>query len=652
VRRHRTILASLMLVLAAAWPSAPALSLNITVNGALGDLDGNGDMGAGEAAVVQAVANCWAARVPANRNFTLNVAGGALTGGTIGQGAVSSVNGSNIPTAGAITMDNDGSTVYFVDATPLVNSEFTPDTQSQWRFVGGANTDLFSVVIHEVGHALAWLCGAAAGCGFTNPLYDGLMNPTPANFVTNGTCAAPFPLAGQAALAGCVHLQAGGTHPLDVSLRGDGVGTQGQKVNELSHPGVSGDLMIGFYTTGARETQSVVDVDVFNHAYADAVNLPLTVNAGADIISECNTIDGSNVTLNGNGSTDPENNALTFSWACPGVALANAMTATPTGFFLLNTTVPCRLDATDVAACPPDADIVNVTVVDTMKPSVVCPVNTTVECTATGGTPAGDPQLVAFFAGFSATDLCDATLVKTNNAPAFFASGSTPVTFGARDDSNNFQSCTSSVTVADMTPPVITCPSNVSVECTGNRGTLASNPIVAAFLAGAAATDVCDSTPTITNDAPGFFGLGTTPVTFTARDDAGNPKSCTATVTVVDTTPPSINVTLDPTQLWPPNHKLVDIKATVPVTDICDPSAGFVLSSITSNEPEDGRGDGHTQDDIQAAELGTSDTQIKLRSERSGPGGGRVYTIVYTASDNSGNTTQAAAQVHVAHDQR
>ena len=270
--------------------ASPALAqLNVAVVGALGDLDANGDSGTGEAAVVQSAVACWAARVGTNRNFTLNVQGGALTGGTIGQGTVTS--NTNIPTTGRITMDNDGSTVYFVDATPLVSTEFQPDPANQWRFVNGtgaaAQTDLFSVVTHEIGHALGWVCGQITGapvaCGFFNPQYDGLMNPTPPNFV-NGTT---------------VNLTAGGAHPLNVPLRGDGLGTQNQVVNELSHPGTVGDLMRGFYTAGTRELQSVNDVDMFAHAYADTVNLPPTVNAGTNILSECNATGGSNVTLNG-----------------------------------------------------------------------------------------------------------------------------------------------------------------------------------------------------------------------------------------------------------------------------------------------------------------------------------------------------------------
>lgn len=427
--------------------ASPALAqLNVTVVGGLGDLDGNSDGGAGEAAVLQSAVACWATRVGTNRNFTLNVFTSGLTGGTIGQGTVTS--NTVFPTTGRITMDNDGSTVYFVDPTPLVSAEFQPDPANQWRFVNGTGaanqTDLFTVVTHEIGHALGWVCGqitgAAVSCNFFNPNYDALMNPTPPNFV-NGTT---------------VNLQGGGAHPLNVPLRGDGLGTQNQVVNELSHPGAVGDLMRGFYTGGTRELQSQNDVDMFAHAYADAVNLPPTVSAGANIVSECNATGGSNLTLNGSGTLDPEGDPLTFNWTCPGIPLTSPDTTSPSGFFSLDTTTTCRLDATDLAACPASASTVDVTVLDTTAPALICPAPITVECTATGGTPANDTSISAFLGGASATDVCDASLSVGNDAPPFFNLGTTAVLFSTSDDSFNSASCSAPVNVVDTTPPTIT----------------------------------------------------------------------------------------------------------------------------------------------------------------------------------------------------
>jgi len=118
----------------------------------------------------------------------------------------------------------------------------------------------------------------------------------------------------------------------------------------------------------------------------------------------------------------------------------------------------------------------------------------------------------------------------------------------------------------------------------------------------------------VVNDAPAMFAGpcegagGVTTVTWTATDASGNEAQCSANVTVVDTTPPEIEVTVEPQALWPPNHKMVDVEYTVTVSDICDDDVTWVLVSVTSNEPDNNGGDGDTDDDIQGDDLGTPDT--------------------------------------------
>lgn len=206
------------------------------------------------------------------------------------------------------------------------------------------------------------------------------------------------------------------------------------------------------------------------------------------------------------------------------------------------------------------------------------------------------------------------------------------------------------VEVAEDTPPVVTCPADITIDCTGDGGTPADDPQLAEFFAGFTATDPCDTNLTLTNDAPELFPAGETVVTFTATDGSGNSASCSATVTVIDTLPPAIAVELNRTVLWPPNHKFHDIVATVSVTDACDPEAGFELVSIESNESPNGRGDGHTQPDVRDESIGEPDVTFALRAERAGPGDGRVYTITYRAFDASGNEAFASAEVRVPHD--
>jgi hypothetical protein len=62
-------------------------------------------------------------------------------------------------------------------------------------------------------------------------------------------------------------------------------------------------------------------------------------------------------------------------------------------------------------------------------------------------------------------------------------------------------------------------------------------------------------------------------------------------------------------------------------------SVNCTITSITSNEPDNGPGDGDVPGDEQIVDA----TQVKLRAERGGLGTGRVYTITITCTD--GNTT-------------
>ena len=111
----------------------------------------------------------------------------------------------------------------------------------------------------------------------------------------------------------------------------------------------------------------------------------------------------------------------------------------------------------------------------------------------------------------------------------------------------------------------------------------------------------------------------------------------------LDLTPPTIEVSVTPDVLWPPNHKYRTVAATVAVEDAVDPSPTVRLVSVTSNEPDNGEDDGNTVDDIVIVD----DTTFELRAERSGTGSGRIYTITYEAEDAAGNTAVATATVTV-----
>lgn len=148
-----------------------------------------------------------------------------------------------------------------------------------------------------------------------------------------------------------------------------------------------------------------------------------------------------------------------------------------------------------------------------------------------------------------------------------------------------------------------------------------------------------------------FLPLGATQITLTV-DDGEFTATDTVTITVVDTAPPEITVEVTPSVLWPPNHKMVPIEATVSAVDIVDPSPSVVLLSVISNEPDDvhGLGDGSFGLDIQEADVGSADFDFLVRAERAAVLEGRIYTIVYRATDTSGNVADGTVMVVVPHD--
>lgn len=219
--------------------------------------------------------------------------------------------------------------------------------------------------------------------------------------------------------------------------------------------------------------------------------------------------------------------------------------------------------------------------------------------------------------------------------------------------------CCSGVTCSDSDdaiftpnrPPVAQCQDiEVALDETGQATISASDVDYGSY-------DPDDDPITLSLDKTDFTctDLGSNSVTLTVTDDSDASDSCQATVIVVDTTPPIIEyLNASPNVLWRSNHKMVQVTLNASVSDNCDPSPIFVLTSVTSNEPDDakGIGDGNTKNDIQGADIGTEDYVVYLRAERSGRGTGRVYTISYTATDASSNSTTVSITVNVPHDKR
>lgn len=108
---------------------------------------------------------------------------------------------------------------------------------------------------------------------------------------------------------------------------------------------------------------------------------------------------------------------------------------------------------------------------------------------------------------------------------------------------------------------------------------------------------------------------------------------------------PRLSVSLSPNILWPPNHKLVKIQATISAQDESSPNPAIVLVSVTANEKL-------TPGDV-AAQIGTAARTFSVKSERTGNSeGGRIYSVTYSAKNSCGNSATATEIITVPHDWR
>src|SRR5206468_1559101 len=125
----------------------------------------------------------------------------------------------------------------------------------------------------------------------------------------------------------------------------------------------------------------------------------------------------------------------------------------------------------------------------------------------------------------------------------------------------------------------------------------------------------------------------TASISSSTPDPVTNNNSATANVTASNPPPVIANPSANPSVLWPPDHKMVNVAVNYNVSDNCGPVA--CVLSVSSNEPLNGTGDGDTAPDWEIADA----QHVRLRAERAGNGTGRIYTITITCRDSAGNSS-------------
>ena len=214
--------------------------------------------------------------------------------------------------------------------------------------------------------------------------------------------------------------------------------------------------------------------------------------------------------------------------ASDAVGVASLASDAPAVFPMGTTTVTWT--ATDAAGNAATARQ-SVTVQDTTPPSIEAPLPLALEAGSAAGYDTAIPG--NDLAPPAASDAAGPVETQSD-APPMFPMGTTTVTWTATDAAGNVATARQEIAVRDTVPPSVAPPANMTAE--------AESPDGAQVDTGTAEASDAVGVASLASDAPAVFPMGTTTVTWTATDAAGNAATARQSVTVQDTTPPSITV--------------------------------------------------------------------------------------------------------------
>jgi hypothetical protein len=190
--------------------------------------------------------------------------------------------------------------------------------------------------------------------------------------------------------------------------------------------------------------------------------------------------------------------------------------------------------------------------------------------------------------------------------------------------------------------PTLLCPSWVQENTDpGKCGAVVNYPEVVADVTCGDEGIIIKQTAGLSSGS--FFPVGYTWNAFELTNAEGYKTSCGFYVNVSD--PPKIKNIPD---LWPANHKMVPIH--LDLKNNCSDNVTvlyYYIYNITSNEPDNGLGDGDVANDWQIDMYGQN---LLLRAERSGKGKGRIYSFNVQGYDESYNWFDQIVTVTVPHD--
>lgn len=206
-----------------------------------------------------------------------------------------------------------------------------------------------------------------------------------------------------------------------------------------------------------------------------------------------------------------------------------------------------------------------ITVLDDVAPVVTCPAN--INLTTAPDTCGAFPTWAV-----TAEDDCSGILIPASSVQSgdYFPVGTTAVQYMATDDAGNTGTCSFEITVTEDVPPIIVgCPNSILISLP--PGTCDTTIFWDAPLA----IDNCALDNLTADIASGsLFPAGTTVVTYTALDVAGNTSTCTFSISAIDQIAPVLSA-------CPPN-------VTVNDASPCGETVSWDLPSATDNcTPQD-----------------------------------------------------------------
>ncbi|MEM7167829.1 MAG: LamG-like jellyroll fold domain-containing protein [Planctomycetota bacterium] len=210
---------------------------------------------------------------------------------------------------------------------------------------------------------------------------------------------------------------------------------------------------------------------------------------------------------------------------------------------------------------------------DNTPPTITAPASVTVECDADSSSAATGVA--------TATDNCDpsVTITEVDTVSAGTCPAETTITrtWTATDDCGNMATAVQTITIQDNTPPTITVPADITVQC--DEDSSSANTGVAT------GSDTCTANVTITESdtvtAGTCAGETTITRTWTAADECGNSASGTQTITVIDTTPPMITIPADTSVECDADSSSASTGVAT-ATDNCSATSNITITEVDS----------------------------------------------------------------------